>query len=46
MQLPDVPFVVLDAETTGFIPRVNRVIEFALVSVEGGKVVKEYEQLF
>ena len=45
MKLPSIPFVVLDTETTGFIPRVNRVIEFASVTVRDGKVGDEYEQL-
>ncbi len=45
MRLPDLPLVVLDTETTGFIPRVNRIIEFASVRVEGGKVSDTYETL-
>jgi len=45
VKLPPLSFVVLDTETTGFIPRVNRVIEFAAVRIEGGKLVSEYEQL-
>ncbi|MDD5623467.1 MAG: exonuclease domain-containing protein [Candidatus Peribacteraceae bacterium] len=45
MKLPSFPFVVLDTETTGFVPRANRVIEFASVRVEGGKTVEEYETL-
>jgi len=46
VKLPPLSFVVLDTETTGFIPRVNRVIEFAAVRVDNGKIVSEYEQLF
>jgi len=46
VQLPSISFVVLDTETTGFVPRANRVIEFASVRIEGGKVVSEFEQLF
>ncbi|MDO8648390.1 MAG: exonuclease domain-containing protein [Candidatus Peregrinibacteria bacterium] len=46
MHLPDLPFVVLDTETTGFVPRAHHVIEFASVRFEGGKQVDEYEQLF
>lgn len=46
MQLPSLSFTVLDTETTGFIPRVNRVIEFASVRVEGGTITDTYEQLF
>ncbi|MCF7844925.1 MAG: hypothetical protein K9M03_03815 [Kiritimatiellales bacterium] len=45
MKLPPLSFVVLDTETTGFIPRVNRIIEFAGVRVENGKIASEYEKL-
>ena len=45
VKLPNLSFVVLDTETTGFVPRVNRVIEFASVRVEGGKAKEEYETL-
>src|SRR5688572_15343674 len=45
MPLPDLDLVVLDTETTGFIPKVNRVIEFASVRVRGGEVIDTYEQL-
>jgi len=45
MHLPDIPFTVLDTETTGFVPKANRVIEFASVRVEGGKNIDEYETL-
>jgi len=46
MRLPSLPFVVLDTETTGLVPRVHRVIEFASIEVRDGKVQTEYEQLF
>lgn len=46
MKLPLFPFVVLDTETTGFVPRTHRVIEFAAVDVRDGKPGKEYAQLF
>ena len=46
MKLPPLPLVVLDTETTGFVPRVHRVIEFASTQVRDGKPGKEYEQLF
>ncbi len=46
MPLPRLPLVVLDTETTGFVPRTHRVIEYAAARVEGGKIVEEYEQLF
>ncbi|MEK7591011.1 MAG: 3'-5' exonuclease, partial [Patescibacteria group bacterium] len=46
MQYPPLPFVVLDTETTGFVPRVHKVIEFASMRIEGGEIVDTYEQLF
>ncbi len=46
MKLPSLPFVVLDTETTGFIPKVNRVIEFAAVRYDGETIGEPYEQLF
>ena len=46
MNLPAFPFTVLDTETTGLIPRVHTVIEFASVRIENGKIVDEYTQLF
>ncbi|HRH93119.1 MAG TPA: exonuclease domain-containing protein [Candidatus Peribacteria bacterium] len=45
MKLPNIPLLVLDTETTGFVPRTHRVIEYACVDVKGGKVVETYEQL-
>ena len=45
MNLPSVPLVVLDTETTGFVPRVNRVIEFACVRTKDGQIEDEYETL-
>ncbi len=45
MKLPNLPLVVLDTETTGFVPRTHRVIEYACVTVSGGKTTREYEQL-
>lgn len=35
----------LDTETTGFVPKVHRVIELAWVLREGDKIVKEFESL-
>ena len=43
--LPNLSFTVLDTETTGFIPRTNRVIEFASVRVEEGKIIDRFEEL-
>lgn len=45
MQLPKIPFVVLDTETTGFIPKVNRVIEYAHMVYRDGEQTDEYEEL-
>lgn len=46
MRLPPFPFTVLDTETTGFVPRVHRIIEFASVRVEQAEVRHTCEQLF
>jgi len=46
MPLPKFPFVVLDTETTGLIPRSDKVIELAIVRFEEGEKVAEYESLF
>ncbi len=45
MKLPNLQLLVLDTETTGFVPRTHRVIEFAAMSVQEGKVTEEFEQL-
>jgi len=45
MNLPDIPLVILDTETTGFIPRVNRIIEYAHIVVRNTEITDEYEQL-
>lgn len=46
MNLPSLPFLVLDTETTGLFPRVHKIVELAFVRVEGGKVTDQYEQLY
>ncbi|MEQ1771979.1 MAG: hypothetical protein ABL879_19335, partial [Devosia sp.] len=46
MKLPKMSFIVLDTETTGFVPRIHGVMEYACAVVKDGKLVKEYEQLF
>ncbi len=46
MKLPNIPFIVLDTETTGFVPRVHHIIEYACAVVRDGKLVQEYDQLF
>ncbi len=45
MKLPSLSLLVLDTETTGFVPVVHRVIEYACAVAENGKVIQEYEQL-
>lgn len=45
MNLPELPLVVLDTETTGFVPRVHRIIEFASMKIIGGKPCDEFETL-
>lgn len=45
MKLPPLSFTVLDTETTGFVPKVHHVIEFASMRAEGGEVTHTYEQL-
>jgi len=46
VNLPPLSFTVLDTETTGLIPKVHRIIEFACVRVEQGQVTDTYETLF
>lgn len=46
MPLPNIPLLILDTETTGFVPKTHRVIEYACVTVENGEVLSQYEQLF
>ena len=45
MKLPPLRLLVLDTETTGFVPVIHRVIEYACAVTEDGKLVMEYEQL-
>lgn len=45
MQHPSFPFVVLDTETTGFVPKVNRVIEYAHLVYRDGVEADRYEDL-
>lgn len=40
------PFVVLDTETTGFVPRTHRVIEYACMVSQNGAITSAFEQLF
>lgn len=46
MKLPKMSLIVLDTETTGFVPRIHGVMEYACAVVKDGKLVQEYEQLF
>ncbi len=45
MSLPKLSLLILDTETTGFVPKTHRVIEYACVTLKDGKVENEYEQL-
>ncbi|MSR67609.1 hypothetical protein EXS65_02165 [Candidatus Peribacteria bacterium] len=45
MKLPNLPFLILDTETTGFVPKTHRVMEYACVALKNGKIEMEYEQL-
>lgn len=45
MHLPDLPFLILDTETTGFVPKKHRVIEVACVRMEHGEKVAELSEL-
>ncbi len=45
MKLPPIPFLVLDTETTGFVPKVHRVIEYAAVGFADGKRKAEFSSL-
>ncbi len=46
MRLPPLSFAVLDTETTGFVPRTHRVIEYADIVAREGKEESTFEQLF
>lgn len=43
--LPPLRAIILDTETTGFVPKTHRIIELAWVLVEDGRVVREFESL-
>lgn len=45
MPLPPLRAVVLDTETTGFVPKTHRIIELAWVLLEDGTLTKEFESL-
>jgi DNA polymerase III epsilon subunit-like protein len=45
VKLPPLSLLVLDTETTGFVPGLHRVIEYACTVIEDGKIASEYEQL-
>lgn len=45
MHLPPLPLTVLDTETTGFVPRVHHIIEFASMRCDKGKMTDTYETL-
>lgn len=45
MSLPKIPLLILDTETTGFVPGVHSVIEYACTVIKDGKIESEFEQL-
>ncbi|WP_240742270.1 3'-5' exonuclease [Micromonospora zingiberis] len=45
VDLGEVPFVVVDVETTGRSPTSDRIVEIALVRVESGRVIDEWATL-
>ncbi len=46
MKLPPLTFFVFDTETTGFVPKVHKVIEFASITYVQEEEIHEFEQLF
>ena len=45
MDISRTPFVVVDTETTGTSPSVDRIIEIGAVKIINGEMVEEFEQL-
>ena len=45
MKFPNIPLLVLDTETTGFVPGLHRVIEYACMEIRGGEIVSEFDTL-
>jgi DNA polymerase-3 subunit epsilon len=45
MRIDEASFVVLDTETTGLSPHQHRIIELAMLRVEGGKIRERFETL-
>ena len=45
MLIENIPFVVVDVETTGLSPRDSAITEIAMVKVVGGKICDEYSTL-
>lgn len=43
--ISDTPFVVIDVETTGLVPSLDKIIEIAAVTVQNGKIVDEWQSL-
>ncbi|ROL62459.1 DNA polymerase III subunit epsilon, partial [Bacteroidetes/Chlorobi group bacterium ChocPot_Mid] len=41
----DIPFVVVDVETTGSDSKKNRITDIACVIVKGGEIISEFESL-
>lgn len=44
--LPKFPFVILDTEATGLFPRIDHILELAILRFEQGEKVAEYSTLF
>ena len=44
--LPKFPFVILDTEATGLFPRIDHILELAILRFEQGEKVAEYATLF
>jgi len=44
--MPPFPFVVLDTEATGLFPRIDKILELAIVRFEEGEKVAEYSSLY
>ena len=41
----DVPFIIVDVETTGTSPKTNRLTDIACITVLGGEIISEYQSL-
>ncbi len=46
MKIRDVPFYVIDLETTGLEPRLDKIVECAIVKMQNGQLGEEWDSLF